>query len=127
MTPLCKEVKKWVGEKSDSISRNRWFEDKDIKVYLRYFNYSGRKQIDLSNITVVEEKRGQCLYSRFLGFLMGVCTAENFNYLKIENVLEDRFQKFHEKLFKGEGILYEKKLDGLGATPSYYIRLKQEQ
>lgn len=108
---MLDEIRVWMSE-DVPISKRRWFEDKNLSVYLRSYTVGGAKILDLANVSA--KVQGQGVYSHFLGALIVFAIFFRYDKLKIENVLEERFQKYHE------GLNFKSNRD---SPPSYILEL----
>jgi hypothetical protein len=104
-----------IAEFSKSDRRNEWLTAEGISIYVRNANRilssggSYASTLDLANITI--EERGQGTFTQILGILENMDGKTLF----VENVLEDRFQKFFERR---EGW---HKLSYVEGCPSFYF------
>ncbi len=98
--------------KDKNFGSNRWLETRKIKVYVRkskrILNEIGSFIcFDIANINIKESQRGKGIFTEFLNKSHEM---NPWQVTYIENVLEERFQKFFEK----QGFIKEINL------PSYF-------
>ncbi len=83
---------------------NQWHTSPLMEVYMRRYDdvrLSGQRVVDIANVTVHPKHQGQGVYTEFLEMLLGMTSTGQIHRLRVENVLEKRFQEFH----RGKGML----------------------
>ena len=101
----------------ESNQKNTWLHSREIHIYIRNAHHrldtTIEKTIDLATIEISEKLRGKGKFTKLLEYL-----EEQVNRpIYIENVLEERFQKFFEK--RG----YLKASQGMSDLVSCYYKL----
>ena len=76
-----------------------WLEDAKMDVYVRKGRHAlvGRQIIctfDIANIAVFDGSRGQGVFSGWLEYVEFVVQKAGYNYIYVENILEDRLTGF---------------------------------
>jgi GNAT superfamily N-acetyltransferase len=82
-----------IHTRGGSFPRNRWFESPEMQVYLRGHNLGNVWTVDVANITVREELRGQGIFSKFLSWLEKTAVQLGYSRVKIENILNKELEQ----------------------------------
>ena len=77
--------------------RNKWIEDRELKLYVRRYQHPSLGRIlDLSSIEASPPGKG--IFSRRLKIIEEVCQQLKVEIVHVENVLAPRFGKFLERV-----------------------------
>lgn len=100
----------------DSPKRNDWIGDDKISVYVRKGLWP-KNSLHIANIEA--EERGKGNWKRIWPIIFKVATERQFSVIKIENVLNPRFEVWFQKQNWS-------KVEDLGGIKSYFLVLKPE-
>jgi hypothetical protein len=116
---ILDHIEEWLGTpfKEHQVNDRRWFNNPIAEIYLRKMEHNNWRRIDLANITFTFRKTSGQRYTFFLGWLMEVGQRHGYHEIIVENVMDLRFQSFHDSL------AYTTKIEG--TPPSYSIRLSR--
>lgn len=88
------EILDWLTVEDKLLPSNRWFENNPpMNVYLRKV----RGRIDLANVELYENERGQGTFTAFLNWLEEKAVQLGYREIKLENVHEERLCAFYVK------------------------------
>jgi len=116
-----KQVANFINDSKLRINSRSWISNDLMQVYVRvayrYINNIGYRTFEIASVQVYNPGKGT--FTAFLKEVLLLCFEDNYiQVIYIENVLNERFASFFDKLG------FEKRLD-LAEVPSFYKMLKR--